>query len=145
MKQRGRNGKRTKERTWPDKAGKHKRARERKRGGRRRGGEEGEWEREHEREEFPRRPQNSITPCLQLSTLNPLYWIQSVCRYGVSQNLINFMGKGFGWYLRTRHLSISVLHRNYVGSQANVNNFQMRLLSLRIGFRCVLERTRCYR
>jgi len=38
MKQRGRNGKRTKERTWPDKAGKHKRARERKRGGG--GGEE---------------------------------------------------------------------------------------------------------
>lgn len=30
----------------------------------------------------PRRPPpwNSITPCLQLSTLNPLYWIQTVCR-----------------------------------------------------------------
>lgn len=57
---------------------------------------ESEGEKESMREEFPRRPQNSITPCLQLSTLNPLYWIQSVCRCGVSQNLINFMGKGFG-------------------------------------------------
>jgi len=55
-----------------------------------------EKEKESMREEFPRRPQNSITPCLQLSTLNPLYWIQSVCQCGVSQNLINFMGKGFG-------------------------------------------------
>jgi len=59
---------------------------------------EKEKERDEEsmKEEFPRRPQNSITSCLQLSTLNPLYWIQSVCRCGVSQNLINFMGKGFG-------------------------------------------------
>ena len=55
---------------------------------------------------FLRHPQNSITPYLQLSTLNPLYWIQSVCQYTVSQNLINFMGKGFGWYLQTDHLSI---------------------------------------
>lgn len=45
---------------------------------------ESEREKESMREEFPRRPQNSITPCLQLSTLNPLYWIQSVCRCGVS-------------------------------------------------------------
>lgn len=50
------------------------------------GGEEArkrEWEGKNGGDSFPPRrppPWNSITPCLQLSTLNPLYWIQSVCR-----------------------------------------------------------------